>query len=311
MEIIKIQGQSGFFKGGTNTGIYVFESGNVLLIDAGHTVQRGKRLVKHLAKQSLSPAYVFTTHEHFDHFEAFEGIKEEIPSAQLISHYYAKPYIENLYLGMAYLSSSSIPSFFARRGNGLGQNPLESSRYHVDILVEDELVLEGKTFQIIHSPGHCAGQAAIITPDRVCYLGDIVMDNKIIDTYDMPFLFSIELQEESLNRIKTLDFDYGLIAHSKNPYTKDEIVEIAERNLSVIRRYEKDILTLLRQPMSREEILANLMVQNKVDCTYASYHYNNSTVGAFLAKLSHTGEIGYRYCDGRILYHLSGVENGV
>lgn len=306
MEIIKISGRSGFIKGGTNTGTYVFEDGSVLLIDAGHSVQRGVRIAKFLEKNSLYPKYMYTTHEHFDHFEAFAGIKQEYPEAKLIAHRLARPYIENLYLGMAYLSSSAISSFFGRRNNGLSEDLLVSDEYQVDIVAEDELRIGDKVFEIVHLPGHCAGQAAIITPDRVCYLGDVILDPRIIDTYDMPFLFSVTLQEKSLNKLKTLDFDYGLIGHSKNFYTKAEIVEIADRNLSVIHRYEQDILSLLEQPITREEILAALMTKNQVDCTFSSYHYNNSTVGAFLAKLSHRGRIDHRYEQGKIWYYLRG-----
>lgn len=306
MEIIKICGQSGFIKGGTNTGTYIFEDGSVLLIDAGHSVQRGVRLAKFLEKNSLYPKYAYTTHEHFDHFEAVAGLKQECPELQLIAHRLAKPYIENLYLGMVYLSSSAIPSFFGRRNNGLEEDFLESGNYRVDIAVENEWRFLNKKFDIIHLPGHCAGQAAILTPDKVCYFGDIILDPKIIETYDMPFLFSITLQEESLNRIKEIDFEYGLIAHSKIFYTKEEILEIADRNMAVIRRYEEDILNLLKNPISREDILANLMQKNKLDCTYSSYHYNNSTVGAFLAKFSHRGIIDFCYERGRMLYYLRG-----
>lgn len=306
MEIIKISGRSGFIKGGTNTGTYVFEDGSVLLIDAGHSVQRGARIAKFLEKNELVPKYMYTTHEHFDHFEATAGIKQEYPEAKLIAHRYAKPYIENLYLGMAYLSSSAIPSFFGRRNNGLSEDLLVSDQYSVDIVVEDRLDIGGESFEIVHLPGHCAGQAAIITPDRVCYLGDVILDPRIIDTYDMPFLFSITLHERSLAQVKELDFDYGLIGHSKSFYSKEEIIGIVDQNLAVIERYEQDIVALLDKPITREEILAALMTKNQVDCTYSSYHYNNSTVGAFLAKLSHQERIDFRYEQGKIWYYLRG-----
>ncbi len=305
MQVIEIKGKSGFFKGGTNTGVYFLENGEALIIDAGHTTARGSRIVKYLSKQGVRPKYVYTTHEHFDHFEAFTGIREEIADAELIAHYQAKPYIENLYIGTAYLSSSSIPSFFGRRnGGGLGRDMMKDCGYRVDLAVNTELIIGSERFEIVYLPGHAAGQAVLITPDKVCYLGDLVMDHHIIDTYDMPFLFSIELQTDSLMRLEELDFEYGLIAHGKNFYTKDEIVALADRNLAVMERYEQDILQLLEQPMSRENILASLLCKNQIECTYASYHYNNSTVGAFLAKLANQGRITYNYKEGKIFYSV-------
>ncbi len=306
MEIINIQGRSGMIRGGTNTGVYLFENGEVLLIDVGHTIGRGTRIASFLQKNGKTPAYVFVTHEHYDHLEAFAGVKEEVPSCKLISHSMAKLYIENLYLGMAYLSSSAPPSFFGRRGNGLDENVLEQGRYIVDQTAENELLLNGERFEIVHLPGHCPGQSVLITPDKVAYFGDLLMDHRIIDTYDMPFLFSVELQEQSLQKIKELDFDYGLIGHCKSFYAREEILSVAERNLSVLASYEQDILEILHAEKTREEILSELLVKKNIDCSFSSYHYNNSTLGAFLAKLSNHNQIDFRYKDGKIYYKIGG-----
>ncbi len=90
MEIINIQGRSGMIRGGTNTGVYLFQNGEVLLIDVGHTIGRGTRIASFLQKNGKTPAYVFVTHEHYDHLEAFAGVKEEVPSCKLISNSMAK-----------------------------------------------------------------------------------------------------------------------------------------------------------------------------------------------------------------------------
>lgn len=305
MEIINIKGRSSYIKGGTNTGVYLFEDNKALLIDAGHTVHRGHRLGKFFEDQGILPQYMYSTHEHFDHFEAYEGLKSSFENIQLLAHKNAKPYIENLYLGMAYLSSSAIPKFFGRRNNGLGKDLLQVNRFYVDLPLDKEFVAHGHRFEIHHVPGHCPGQAVIITPDRVCYLGDAVVDQRIIDKYDMPFLFSVELQIQSLHKLKKLDYEFGVIGHSKRVYTKNEIDEIIDSNLQVIDRYEQSIANLLQMPMTREEILANLMVQNQIDCSYPTYHYNNSTAGAFIAKLSNENRLDYFYKDGKIYYRLS------
>ena len=311
MEIINIQGNSEMIRGGTNTGLYRFENGEVLLVDVGHTVARGNRMAKLLIRNALKPAYAFVTHEHYDHLEALAGILEEFPSCRLIAHPTAKLYIENLYLGKAYLYSGEPPNFFWE-GNGTPGEAMEQrGHYVVHQTAEEELFLNGERFEIVHLPGHCPGQAVLITPDKVAYLGDLLMDHRIIDIYDMPFLFSVELQERSLRKLWEMDFEYGLIGHCKRFYTRDEILSVARRNLEVLARYERDILELLAKERTREELLAILLVRRNIDCSFSSYHYNNSTLGAFLAKFSNERKIKFQFREGRIYYRRTEGNDGI
>lgn len=297
MEINKINGHSHYIKGGTNTGVYVFKDKSALIIDAGHTVGRGRRISASLEENGIRARYVYTTHEHFDHFEAFQGIKQSAPHVEMIAHEMAKPYIENLYMGKAYIMSSSPPKFQGKRADE------KTSYFSVDIAVESKLTLKDRDFEVHHLPGHCMGQAAIITDDRVCFLGDSVFDRAIMAKYDMPFLYNIDYQRESLDKIKGLDFNYGLIAHSKNIYDKLEIEKIIDENIEVLDRYEEDILALLKTPNTREELLHQLLVLNEIDCNYETYHYNYSTIGAFITSLSDRNLIDFAYEQGRLYYY--------
>lgn len=297
MEVKKIKGHSYYIKGGTNTGVYVFKDKSALIIDSGHTIGRGKRIVSSLEENGMRARYVYTTHEHFDHFEAFQGIKESAPHVEFIAHDMAKPYIENLYLGKAYMVSSSPSKFQGKRAD-------ENKKYFtVDIAVSDSLELKDRKFEIHHLPGHCMGQAVIITDDKVCYLGDSVFDRRIMEKYDMPFLYNIDYQRESLNKIKTLDFEYALIAHSKDIYEKPILEEIIDENLSVLDRYEEDILEILKTPNTREEVLQQLLVLNDIKCNFETYHYNYSTTGAFLTSLADKNLIDFEYEEGKLYYY--------
>lgn len=297
MEINKIKGHSYYIKGGTNTGVYVFKDKSALIIDSGHTLSRGRRIVSSLEENGMRARYVYTTHEHFDHFEAFQGIKESAPHVEFISHEMAKPYIENLYIGKAYVVSSAPSRFQGKRADEMKQY------FTVDIAVKDTLEIKDKVFQIHHFPGHCMGQAVVITDDKVCYLGDSVFDRNIMAKYDMPFLYNIDYQRLSLAKIKSLDFEYALIAHSKQVYEKTIVNDIIDENLAVLDRYENDILEILKTPNTREEVLQQLLVINDIDCSFETYHYNYSTTGAFLSSLADRKLIDFSYEQGKLYYY--------
>lgn len=52
MDLNKINGHSYYIKGGTNTGVYVFKDKSALVIDAGHTVGRGRRICSSLERMA-------------------------------------------------------------------------------------------------------------------------------------------------------------------------------------------------------------------------------------------------------------------
>ena len=69
MKLNCIKGNTYYIKGGTNTGIYKFKDGSVLLIDPGLLGMRPKKIINLLEENNLKLKYIINTHEHGDHFE--------------------------------------------------------------------------------------------------------------------------------------------------------------------------------------------------------------------------------------------------
>lgn len=303
MEITSISGVSGWIKGGTNTGIVEYAPGLVLVIDAGHSVQRGRRMAELLQSQNLIATHMLSTHEHFDHFEAFAGIREHYGDIRLLAHPLARASIDNRVIGLTYLTSSSIPKFWGRRVQGMGKDHLEATDYRVDQEVEAYLELGAQRIALHHVPGHSAGSVVAVTEDGVGYFGDAILDRHVLDSYDIPFLFDIALQERSLLAMKELPIDYGVIAHAKTVFERAELMELIDRNLTVLHQYEEELLMLLKEPKTREDLVAALMQQHQTAYNYVTYQYNYATVGAYLAKLSHMDAIDCA-CENHRLYYF-------
>ncbi|MGL5694924.1 MAG: MBL fold metallo-hydrolase, partial [Peptostreptococcaceae bacterium] len=64
MNLINIKGNTYYAKGGTNTGIYLFENKTALMIDPGLSGMRPKRIVDELEKNNIKLEYIINTHEH-------------------------------------------------------------------------------------------------------------------------------------------------------------------------------------------------------------------------------------------------------
>ncbi|MGL5439085.1 MAG: MBL fold metallo-hydrolase [Filifactoraceae bacterium] len=294
----KIKGHTYMIMGGTNTGVFAFRDGSTLLIDPGHSKARGRRLVKILEENKLRTRYCYATHEHMDHFEAYFSIKEENPSVDFLCNEYARIFFEQLYLGNM-IMYGAIPNKM------LGElaRPFTTYIENLKSLVEGRIKINDKEFMLIHTPGHTMGAGSIMTEDKVIFVGDSIFDERILDKYKIPFIVDTDRFEASLDKLERIDFDFGVIAHSKTPYTKAEISKIIKINKDKIYELRTQVYELLSTPYSREELLKDLMILHEVEVNPEIYHYNNATVGSLLSGLIAKDEITYSVEDGRIIYY--------
>lgn len=294
----KINGHTYMIMGGTNTGVFTFRDGSSLLIDPGHSKARGRRIVKMLSEDKLRPRYCYCTHEHWDHFEAFFPIKEDYSSVDFYCHEHAKPFFEQLYVG-------NVIMYSAAPNKMLGDLAKPFTTYIDDIkpLKSGKFKLNDKEFELFHTPGHTMGSGSIMTQDKVLFMGDSVLDERILDKYKIPFIIDVDRFVSSLGIIEDIDFDFGVIAHAKGVYSKEDMLRIIDVNKRKISELREQVFEFLSTPYSREEILRDLMIYHDVSVNAEIYHYNNATVGSLLSSLINCNEISYSVEGGRIIYY--------
>ncbi|MGL5641569.1 MAG: MBL fold metallo-hydrolase, partial [Paraclostridium sp.] len=93
MKIINIKGSSFYARGGTNTGIYVFQDNSALIIDPGLPGVRPKNIIKCLEEENINVKWIINTHEHNDHYGAGYQFKEMYEDVINMSSLYSKAYI--------------------------------------------------------------------------------------------------------------------------------------------------------------------------------------------------------------------------
>lgn len=298
MELKLIQGNTYYIRGGTNTGVYLFESDSAVVIDPGLSTVRGTKIANCLIENNRKATYCITTHEHLDHFESYTGILDIFPNCVFCCPKQSVPFIEIPTLFYTYVYGAHPHQKF------FGNAKAEVFDFKIDRqLTEERLPLENGFLDILDLSGHSHGMAGILTEDRVFFLGDALFDYNIIKKYDFPFIFHVEKFLQSLEKIKDCDFDYGLIAHSKRPYPKEEICNLAAINADNVGKYLEQIYTLLQKPRTREEVLAAIINDNGLQFNYKEYHYYYSTLGSMLSYLYDRNQIGSSIDKGLLYYH--------
>ncbi|KXZ39156.1 Glyoxylase, beta-lactamase superfamily II [Alkalithermobacter thermoalcaliphilus JW-YL-7 = DSM 7308] len=299
MKLEKIQGKSYYIKGGTNTGVYIFENKSVLIIDPGLSDARGKRLVKFFENENLNIKYIINTHEHSDHYGATKFILDSFKGSRTFSSYDAKLVIENPYIFNMYTYGGKSSKFFDENFKNRGQY------FRVDeVLSEGEVFLEDEYFEIIDLKGHSIGQIGVITKDKVLYLGDSLLDKEILEKFNFPFIIDVASQIKTLEKIKKLDFDFAVIGHRKELLDKEETLDLAQYNIDLINKYIDYIKLKLRSLCTQQDLLAYIINDHNLKLNYKEYYFSKSTLASMISYLAENENIDYKIDDGKIYYYL-------
>lgn len=293
MNLNKIKGNTYYIDAPTNAGIFTFKNKNCLIIDTGLNNSDAKKLDEILIQNNLHPKYIINTHSHTDHCGGNIYFQKNYPGVLVYTSKGEKLFMEN-----NNLHSSILSSAYPLRSLNKSNKPI-----NVDYILDYGTNKIGdEKFDIIALPGHSIEHIGIITGEKVCFLGDSIFSSEILDKYSFPYLYNIDDTLKSLKSIKEIDADYFVISHSKNLITRDELDDLVNKNINNIENYIKEILELLDQPLTREDILENITILNNLTLNFNEYYLNFAGVSAFLSYLYNDRIIDCSIEDGKLYY---------
>lgn len=293
MTLTKIKGNTHYINSVTNSGIFVFKNKNCLIIDTGSNNSDAKKIDDILIENNLHPKYIVNTHNHLDHSGGNTYFQKNYPGCLVYTSLKEKLFMENQEIQASILSSST-----PIKGIDRNNKPLL-----VDFVLDYGVSkINDEKFEVISLKGHSIDQIGIITSEKVCFLGDSIFSNEILEKYSFPYLYDIEESISTLNRIRDIDADYFVISHANEILNNEQIRILVDKNLENIDNYQNQILDLLDQPMTREDILENLAVLNDLDFNFYQYHLNFGGVSAFISYLFSNGLIQYSIEYGKLYY---------
>lgn len=293
MMLTKIKGNSYYINSVTNSGVFVFKNKNCLIIDTGSNNSDAKKIDDILIENNLHPKYIINTHNHLDHSGGNTYFQKNYPGCLVYTSLKEKLFMENQEIQAAILSSSS-----PIKGIDKNNKPLT-----VDFVLDYGMnKINDEKFEVISLKGHSIEQIGIITPEKVCFLGDSIFSNEILEKYSFPYLYDITESINTLNSIKDIEADYFVISHANDILNSEQIKVLVDKNLKNIDNYKNQILELLDQPMTRENILENLTILNDLEFNFYQYHLNFCGVSAFISYMLSSGLIEYSIEDGNLYY---------
>ena len=296
MKRIHVKGNTWVLEGPQLVGLYQIDESTCLLLDPGSTKLQGE-IEAALAQAGLTPVGVLCTHMHYDHHETTRyfretyGAKTCLPQLEadiVRSEESLKNHLFNFTMGMI----RTIPR-------------LQNLVCPVDRVIafgETELVFCGVPLQVVRTPGHAPDHVCFITPDNVCYTGDALMSQALLDA-KLPYGLSIQLAMESRERLRELeDCDFFIMAH-KGVCAGREIGPLIDANQELVRRRAGEIRDLITEPMDFSQICRAVCTRFSLLTRRprrALYYERN--IRLFVEYLMDQGELGMETRQGTAFY---------
>lgn len=299
MKLSKILGNTYYIRGGTNSGVFVFENKECLLIDPGLNGIRPKLIMDMFNKENLNLKYIINTHEHEDHYGACSYIKNKKEDVKVLSSKEAKLYIENPEIFANYILGGKSNIFLNKELSHRKNEHLEID----EVICSDELIINDKIFNIIKLKGHTDGSIGVLTEDKVLFVGDLLIGEKILEKYDFLFLQDIKEYLNSLERIKEIDFNYIVLAHSKDILDKNQVKLLIDKHRQAVNKYLEQIKIELEKPMNIEALLSNIIRNNNLVYNYKEYYFYKSSLVSCISYLAEIDEVDYKLINSDLLYY--------
>jgi glyoxylase-like metal-dependent hydrolase (beta-lactamase superfamily II) len=294
MELTKIRGGAYYIPAPTNVGVYAFKDKQCLLIDTCLDNSEARQIEAALQQQGLRPKYIINTHSHLDHCNGNHYFQTAYPGCQVLGHASGRLFLENPDL-------LSVILFSADPISGLQKKPHRfTTQYTLDWGVNK---INDEKFSILSLEGHAPAQIGILTPEKVCFLGDAIFSRDILDKYSLPYLYDIAGSLNTLQRLREIDADQFVVGHAGQVYDRAELGKLVDFNLDNLNQCLKQVLELLEHPLTREDLLENLVVLNSLDLSLAEYHILFSTVSAFVKYFYDRDAIEFSIADGRLFWY--------
>lgn len=294
MELTKINGNTYYINAPTNIGVYVYKNKNCLLVDTGINNTGARKIEAVLNENNLHVKYIVNTHSHTDHCGGNNYFKSNYTGCIVYASSKEKVYMENMELRANMMYTTAAPSELKDDCKDL----------IVDYTLEEGTSkINDEKFEVILLKGHSPEGLAMITSDRVCFLGDAVFSLSIIDKYSIPNIFNVEDTIASLNKIKEIDADYFVVSHAEDIYSREEILNLVDKNIKNIEDYISEILELLDKPLTKEDLMENIVILNDIQLNFKQFHLDFSAMSAFLTYLLNKKQLSSYVENGKLYYY--------
>lgn len=287
-ELVKVTDCCYYIESPSKVGIYKRNDTDVYLIDSGSDKNSAKKTLKICSEQGFIIKGIINTHAHADHIGGNAYIQEKT-GCDIFCSTIDRPFIEHPIINPLHIYGGYIPQEMEHKFF------LAKESVTKDISSTD-FPSELKTYDI---SGHSLGMIAIVTPDNVAFVGDIVSSEEIIKKYGITYLLDIKKHLESLTFVENMSADKFIMSHVE---TVDNIKPLTKLNRDKLYEICNMILAMLKEPLTFEVLLQKLFYHYELKMSIRQHSLVGSTVRSYLSYLKNEGKVDVIIDDNLILW---------
>lgn len=279
--------------GGVNIGVIKIDDNGAILIDTGLNDSAARKVLRELQGEGRSVSSIVTTHGHADHFGGNAFVVRRT-GAKVFAPAWDEAVLRYPLFQPLCLFAGADPPASMRGGFMLAEPSPVDSIYDTGPFEVDGIVLEA-----VNLSGHSGNQQGILV-DNVFFCADVVLPERVIERYKMPYLFSVRDHLKSLDTAASTPHVRAVPGHGP---VLDQVHNLVEQNRDLVLEVADRIVRICAEPLMAEEILARLLAELDADPSdAASYYLLHPTVFAYLTYLEESGRVEHQITGGRSLW---------
>ena len=244
MDVRQIKGNTWVLEGVEWIPFYKLDDRRCILLDTGLGEER-EGLEQALINQGLTPVGILCSHAHVDHGGNNRYFQE---------HCHTQVALTAKEAGMC-AGLLNLKCYFLLLPPGMVERESSNLIHTPDVIIPEAdgpFSFCGAEFQIIQTPGHSAGHISVITPDRVCYVGDALLSREQLGA-KLPYCLSHKIGMESREKLRGTDADWFVMAH-RGVCPREEFSTLIDDNQALALRRAREIYELIESPLTISQI---------------------------------------------------------
>ncbi|MEX1158923.1 MAG: MBL fold metallo-hydrolase [Thermomicrobiales bacterium] len=282
-----------FAPGGVNIGVILADDDRAILIDTGLNDTSVRKVLRELTERGRRVTSIVTTHGHADHFGG-NAFTVKRTGARVYAPRWDETVLRYPLFQPLCLFAGADPPASLRTGF------LLAAESPVDVIYDaGPLLVDGVVMEAVSLAGHSGNQMGVLVDD-VFFCADVILPERVIERYRMPYLYSVRDHLPSLDRAEQVSHVIAVPGHG--PTLEQVSVGVAP-NRALVRRVAEMVVDLCAESRTPEDVLALLLERLGADpVDPPGYYLLHPTVFAYLSYLEAEGAVQHFIERGRSLW---------
>ena len=289
-ELVSVGQQTYYMDCPVKVGFFFAKGGGVFLIDSGIDKDTAKKAEKHILEKNGILSAIINTHSHADHCGGDKYLQDK---------YHCPVYAKGIEASI--IRNPILEPSFLYGGYPYKElkNKFLMAKPAIATDIDEAILPEG--FEIVDLPGHYFQQIGIKTPEDVWFVADSVFGESIIKKYSYSFMYDVESQMETLDKLLELKGNFFIPSHGEPAKNMDSLVK-ANRE-SLVENLES-LKKLCLKGKTWEELLKEVFDSNALIMDHGQYVLMGSTLRSYLSYLYNKKEITVDFIENRMVWSL-------